>query len=131
MALAGRRLVTLALLAVFAATPAGAARFTDLLDDEQLCTRDEAVCLRGTLRWEHNPRLLTLRGRLESAPGPGLLTIWLTGTTRLGHRHYAPMEIRLRGNRSEIIDFKMIPDHPDVYEWTIDRVEFAADDPDA
>ncbi|MDJ0927200.1 MAG: hypothetical protein QNJ73_06060 [Gammaproteobacteria bacterium] len=56
-----------------------------------------------------------------------MLRIILTGTNRLEHRRYAPMELRLRGTYSEIIDHKMIPDYPDVYSWAIDRVEYIVD----
>jgi hypothetical protein len=52
------------------------------------------------------------------------MLITLTGTTRQGDRRYAPMEIAIRGKPTEILDFKMIPDHPDVYDWVIDRVAF-------
>jgi hypothetical protein len=38
------------------------------------------------------------------------------------------MEIEIRGRRSEIVDFKMIPDYPEVYDWALERIEFAADD---
>ncbi len=34
------------------------------------------------------------------------------------------MEIPLRGRTTEIVDFRMIPDHPDVANWTIDRIVF-------
>ena len=92
-----------------------------------LCDTDKTVCLRGTLIYEPNPRLLRLRARVQFAPGPGELRIMMTGTNRGGDRRYAPMEITLRGKYSEIVDFKMIPDHPDVNAWEIDRISFEPD----
>ena len=106
-----------------------AATWSYLARDELLCTRDETACVRGTLSFERNDRVLRLRGRVKSAPGPGLFTVWVTGESRGGFRRYAPMEIDIRGRPSEIVDFKMIPDHPDVYEWAIERVEFAEKEP--
>lgn len=89
-----------------------------------ICDTEQTVCLRGNLVYEPNPRLLRLRARVQFAPGPGELRILMTGTNRSGDRRYAPMEITLRGKYSEIVDFKMIPDHPDVNAWEIDRVSF-------
>ena len=89
-----------------------------------ICDADQTVCLRGSLVYQPNPRLLRLRARVQFAPGPGELRILMTGTNRRGDRRYAPMEITLRGKYSEIVDFKMIPDHPDVNAWEIDRVSF-------
>jgi hypothetical protein len=34
------------------------------------------------------------------------------------------MEIKLRGKASEIVDFQMIPDYPDVGNWAIDRIVY-------
>jgi hypothetical protein len=118
-----RRAVALA-AALAIGAPAAAASWSYLARDERLCAPGETACVRGTLSFERNYRVLRLRGRVESAPGPGLFTITVRGVTRQGYGRYAPMEIRLRGKRSEIVDFKMIPDHPDVYEWAIERIEF-------
>lgn len=95
-----------------------------------LCDTAETVCLRGTLTYQPNERLLRLRGRVQFAPGPGELRILMTGENRRGDRRYAPMEITLRGKYSEIVDFKMIPDHPDVDAWQIDRISFAPEGED-
>lgn len=101
-----------------------ASRYHYLARDEQLCDASATACLMATLTYDHNPRLLWLRGRVQSAPGPGMLRITLKGSTRQGFVRYAPMEVDLRGRRTEIVDFRMIPDHPDVSDWAIDRVEF-------
>jgi hypothetical protein len=108
-----------------AATLATAAPLRYLARDQDLCDSERAACLDATLSYERNERLLWLHGRVRFAPGPGLLTIMLKGTTRLGHARYAPMEIKLRGRPTEIVDFKMIPDHPDVENWEISRISFS------
>lgn len=92
--------------------------------DERICDVDEILCMKGTLRYDANPRLLWLRGRVRTSPGRGLLRIRLAGTNRLGHRRTTEMEVQLRGRHSEIVEFKMIPDHPDVYAWTITTIRF-------
>jgi len=99
-----------------------------LFRDERLCDTDEVFCFRGTLSYHSNPRLLHLRARVQTAPGPGLLRITLVGANRSGHHRLAPFEVRVRGHYSEIIDHKMIPDYPDVQGWVVERVEFIADE---
>ena len=120
--------VTFLVTALLAAGAAHAATLRYLARDTLLCEPTKAACVRGTLTWEGNDRLLQLRGRVVSAPGPGLIQITLAGTTRLGYRRYAPMEIRIRGRPTEIVNFKMIPDYPDVYDWIIYRVAFVPDE---
>ena len=99
----------------------------DLFNDERLCDADGVFCFRGTLSYESNPRLLHLRARVHTAPGPGLLRIRLTGANRQGHRRFALFEVRVRGTYSEIINHKMVPDYPDAQGWVVQRVEFIAD----
>lgn len=98
-----------------------------LFHEERVCDADGVFCLRGTLSYHSNPRLLRLRARVQKAPGPGLLRIRLAGFNPQGHRRSAPFEVRVRGRNSEIIDHKMIPDYPDVEAWDVERVEFIAD----
>lgn len=95
-----------------------------LFRDQRICDVNNVLCFRGTLSYASNPRLLHLRARVRSAPGPGLLRIRLAGKNELGHRRIAPLEVRIRGHYSEIIDHQMIPDYPDVEEWEVERVEF-------
>lgn len=96
--------------------------------NELFCSVAEEICIRGTVSYEVNPRLLRLHGRVQSATGPGLLRIRVSGTNRLGHRRIADMEITLRGRYSEIIDFKMIPDHPDIANWEVSVVSYELTD---
>ena len=112
-------------LLVFTAALAGPRDY--LFQNERVCDADRLFCLRGTLSYHSNPRLLRLRARVQTAPGPGLLRIGLSGANQLGHRRFAPFEVRVRGNYSEIIDHKVIPDYPDVQGWVVERVEFIAD----
>ena len=101
-----------------------------LFQDKRICDTHEVLCFRGTLTYYSNPRLLQLSARVRTAPGPGMLRISLTGTNELGHRRSAPFEVRVRGTYSEIINHKMIPDHPDVQTWKVERVQFVADQAD-
>ncbi len=124
-----RRGITLLLgvTALLALTAAPAAPRDYLFQNERVCDSDGVFCLRGTLSYHSNPRLLRLRARVQKAPGPGLLRIGISGANQLGHRRYAPLEVRVRGRYSEIIDHKLIPDYPDVQGWAVERVEFIAD----
>jgi hypothetical protein len=113
---------------LLAGAPAIGATWDYLARDEVICAEGETVCLRATLTYERNYRVLRLRGRVQEAAGPGLLTIMVTGRNRRGDTYYSPMEIRLRGKSTELVDFKMIPDYPEVYEWAIYRVTFRPDE---
>lgn len=95
-----------------------------LLRNERFCDVEQLLCMRGSLRYEVNPRLLRLWGRVQTSPGRGLLRIRLAGSNNLGHRRTTAMEIQLRGKFSEIVEFKMIPDHPDVANWEVTTIEF-------
>lgn len=98
-----------------------------LFHNERVCDAQQVLCFRGTFSYESNSRLLHLRARVRSAPGPGLLRIRLAGANQQGHRRLAFFEVQVRGQYSEIINHKMIPDHPDVSVWAIEVVEFTAD----
>ena len=113
--------------ALFFGLSAHAAPRDYLFEDERVCDIDEVFCLKGTLSYESNPRLLQLRARVQKSPGPGLLRIRLEGKNRQGFSRYTLLEVRVRGNYSEIINHKMIPDHPDVEGWVVERVLFVAE----
>jgi len=115
------------LLAVLASADAVASRTLYLAENQLICDSERILCIHGTLRYEVNARLLWLRGRVQATTVPGVLRITLTGSNRLGHVRYAPMEITLRGRASEIVDFRMIPDYPDIDNWSIDRIVFVPD----
>lgn len=109
---------------LMAGAGADAARTLYLAEDELICDGARTLCIDGTLGYEVNDRLLWLRGRVQFTTVPGLLQITVKGSNRLGHVRYAPMEIELRGKASEIVDFEMIPDYPDVANWSIDHILF-------
>ena len=109
---------------LLASPPLHAGEYRDLKRNERFCDGEEQLCIRGTLRYEVNPRLLRLSGRVKKTPGRGRLRIRLTGTNRLDHRRTTEMEVQLRGNLSEIVDFKMIPDYPDIENWEVVSIEY-------
>ena len=78
-----------------------------LFRNERICDAERVFCIRGTLSYDSNPRLLRLRARVQDAPGPGLLRIRLAGSNDLGHRRLAPFEVRVRGRPSEIINHRI------------------------
>lgn len=120
------RLNTLAvLLCIFAATTTVAGPSETLIGRNELfCDGDERVCLRGTLTYHANPRLLELRSRVQRAEGPGLLKIRLVGQNADGHTRRTTIEVQIRGDYSEIVDTRLITDHPDVYSWELDSISF-------
>ena len=99
-----------------------------LFQNERICDTADVFCFHGSLSYHSNSRVLHLRARVQKAPGPGLLRIRVTGANELGHRRLAPIEVRVRGNHSEIINLKVIPDHPDVRSWAVDLVSFIPDE---
>jgi hypothetical protein len=48
-----------------------------------------------------------------------------------GHTRRTTLEVRIRGHYSEIVDSKLITDHPDVYSWRLESISFEADSPQA
>ena len=115
---------------MLAAAPASASRIHYLARTERICDTARIACVDGSLTFHVNTRVLWLNGRLKSSPGPGTLAIRVKGTTRLGYVRYAPMEIVLDGHASEIVNYKMIPDDPDVYNWEIDAIEYVLEPED-
>jgi hypothetical protein len=118
---------SLALTTLLVATTVAASRIHYLARGERLCDAAELACVHGSFTFHVNTRVLWLHGRLKTSPGPGTLAIRVRGTTRLGYVRYAPVEIPLDGHWSEIVDFQMIPDDPDVYDWQIDGIEYRRD----
>jgi hypothetical protein len=113
------------LLSLFAATAAMAGPSETIIGRNVLfCDDTERVCLRGTLSYRTNPRLLELRSRVQRAVGPGLLKIRLVGENADGHARRTTIEVRIRGHYSEIVNAKLITDHPDVYSWQLDSINF-------
>jgi hypothetical protein len=116
--------VVTGLLAVLTSAAALASRTLYLAREELICDATRIICIDGSLGYDVNDRLLWLRGRVQASTVPGVLRITVRGSNRLGHMRFAPMEIGLRGRATEIVNFEMIPDYPDVANWSIDRIEF-------
>lgn len=110
-------------LIVASATVAGPSE-TLIGKNTLFCDEDRRVCFRGTLTYHANPRLLDLRSRVQSAAGPGLLKIRLVGRNADGHIRRTIIEVRIRGDYSEIVNTRLITDHPDVDSWQIDSIGF-------
>jgi hypothetical protein len=116
--------VVTGLLAVLTSAAALASRTLYLAREELICDATRIIFIDGSLGYDVNDRLLWLRGRVQASTVPGVLRITVRGSNRLGHMRFAPMEIGLRGRATEIVNFEMIPDYPDVANWSIDRIEF-------
>lgn len=106
--------------------PAGAAT-EYMVRNGQICDEDRTVCIRGTLAYYPNPRIIELRGRVAHAPGPGWIRILFAGN-RNGQRASSVMEIPIRGRHSEIIDKRFIPDNPAIRHWRVLSVRFEPDE---
>lgn len=84
------------------------------------------MCIRGTLVYLPDSRIMELYGRVTTSPGPGWVRILFQGNWR-GNLASSVMEIPIRGAWSEIIDFRYIPDNPAVRYWRILTVSFEPD----
>ena len=89
-----------------------------------LCDAERRVCLRGSLSYYSNPRLLRLRSRVLNAVDSGLVKIRVVGEDSTGYPRYTTLEIWIRGRPSEIANAEVITDHPDVEDWQLDSVSF-------
>jgi len=98
-----------------------------LKKNERFCDLADTTCLRGTIAYRVNERLIELNARVETAIGPGTLRVGLSGENRQGHRRMTSIETVLDGHASEIVSVRMIPDAPDVYSWKIDSILFTPD----
>ena len=99
-------------------------RETIIGENTVFCDSERLVCLRGTLSYYSNPRLLELRSRVQKADGQGLLKIRLVGDNANGHTRRTVLEVRIRGRYSEIVNSKLITDHPDVDTWRLESISF-------
>ena len=123
--MAGLGISGVLLILISATLPASAVQY--LKKNEAFCDSSGTVCLRGTISYRVNPRLLQLRARITKAPGPGQLKINVAGNNRLAHPRRAAIEVTIRGKASEIVNTDMIPDAPDVSQWELVSIQFAAD----
>ena len=120
--LSGIMLAGLVLSAPTSATPSDF-----LARNEDICTSDRSMCIRGTLIYRPDSRIMELTGRVAGTPGPGWVRILFQGSWR-GNLASSVMEFPIRGIYSEIIDFRYIPDNPAVRHWRILDVRFEPDE---
>jgi hypothetical protein len=92
---------------------------------EIFCDTTGTLCLDGTLSYEPNSRIVSLRTRVQKQTGPGTLQIVLMGTDRQGHAHYSEISIDVRGTHSEIVNQQMRPDVPSVDNWSLSSMTFS------
>jgi len=121
------RITFLCLLLISASALAGRTNF--LVRNDFICEPEETICIRGTLYYLPDSRVLRLRGRVSRAPGPGWVRILFRGS-RDGQLASSVMEFPIRGDHSEIIDFRYIPDNPAIGNWRVLAISFDQD-PDA
>ena len=125
----GAWLAAAALLAAFPAPGDGAApglRF--LVRGEKLCDATGVMCLRASITWEPNARLLELYGRVIASVEPGTLVLVFRGHQRDGTVRYTEMSIPLNGRYSEIARDKIIPDWPEIDDWSFDHGRYERPD---
>ena len=90
-----------------------------LKKSEVFCDSSETVCLDGTLYYETNSRVLTLKARLQKKVAPGIIRLRFTGTDRHDYQSRTEILLRIRGNYSEIVTTRMRPDDPAVSNWQL------------
>jgi len=99
-----------------------------LLRSKLLCDTEDVMCIRGSVRYLPNSRRIEIVGRVKRAPGPGWVSILFRGSRQNGEVSTAVMEFPIRGNSSEIVDRRFIPDFPQIRYWRILGVLFEEDD---
>lgn len=97
-----------------------------LVQNDDICDSERRMCIRGTLIYRPDSRIMELYGRVSGSPGPGWVRILFQGSWR-GHLASSIMEFPIRGAYSEIVDFRYIPDNPAVRHWRILSVSFEPD----
>lgn len=98
-----------------------------LLRESRLCDEDRGFCLRGTILYYPNSRLIEIRGRVARSPGPGWVSILFRGSDRNNQPNTTVMEFPVRGTSTEIIDRSFITDYPQVSQWRIIGMIFETD----
>lgn len=98
-----------------------------LVKNDDICDPDRTMCIRGSLIYLPDSRIMQLTGRVAGSPGPGWVRILFQGAWR-GYLASSVMEIPIRGTNSEIVEFKYIPDNPAVRYWRILAISFEPDE---
>ena len=107
-------------------TSAFAAERLYIRKSESFCDSSGILCLRGSLTYRPNSRVVSLNARVQKQTGPGIIRIYLSGINRREMLRRAEIVISIRGTHSEIIDHQMRPDAPDVTLWELSSFEFEA-----
>ena len=118
------RLLPLLFVFLVCATSLLAADHFFIKKNEVFCSSSGTLCIKGSLSYRVNPRILSLNARVQKRTGPGVIRIRLTGANRQNMQRYTEMNVSIRGTYSEIIDHKMRPDAPDVADWHISSFTF-------
>lgn len=116
------------LLCALLAAGADASTFYFLARNDRICAEDGPVCIRATISYDTNSRVLHLRGRVDRAAEPGWLRLTFVGISERNQRGSTTMEFPIRGNWSEVLDHKLIPDHPPIADWRLEAMSFVPDE---
>ena len=92
--------------------------------NERFCDNEKELCIDGTIAYEPNTRILSLRARVQKQTGPGEIRLTFSGTNRRGSLKRTEIVMKIRGRHSEILDRRIRPDAPDVSNWKLDRFIF-------
>lgn len=117
-------IVSCATTVLLIATAALAEERQYIRKNEIFCDSSGVLCLRGSLTYRPNSRIVSLNARVQKPTGPGTLLIILTGSNRQEMLRRTEIRLTIRGTYSEIINHQMRPDAPDVSEWQISSFVF-------
>ena len=92
--------------------------------NERFCDSDKVLCIDGTIAYEPNTRILSLRARVQKQTGPGEIRLNFSGSNRQGSLKRTEIVMKIRGRHSEILDRRIRPDAPDVSNWKLDSFVF-------
>lgn len=97
----------------------------DISGGRELCDAEQEVCLRGSVTWNKNDRLIEISGQLVSpAPAPGTMTFNFHGETGAGESVIHATDIKLRAVGREILDKKIIPPYSSETRWELTSIRF-------
>lgn len=110
---------------------AAAAHTNYLLADELVCDGD--VCIRGWLIHDPHNNEIELDARLQKTAAPGVVILSLVGVTPGAQHVTTSLSVEVRGQFSEILHAKIIPQWPFETLWEVEAMRFepaeAADPP--
>jgi hypothetical protein len=92
---------------------------------EVFCDAAHIICLRGSLTYEANSRILKLHARIQKQVVPGTITMLFTGSNRQDMLKRTEIVHAVKGRYSEIVNKSIRPDAPDVSNWQLHSFTFA------